>query len=679
MYIIAYLMLVAAFLSAIFCAAAAAVQIWQKDVSILPWLERVGCGIAALVSAASLFLVFAFVANDYSLDYVVRYSDNYQHFFYRLTAFWAGQEGSLLFWAWGVALFGVFFLLSRPYSRLTAETKLWFWLLFLAQIAFFLLLLSGWSNPFITLGSPPPDGGGLNPLLQHPGMIFHPPLLFLGYGGFTIPACLALAQTLSGHANSEPAWSESARPFTLFSWALLSAGIILGAWWAYMELGWGGYWAWDAVENASLLPWLVATAFLHTSLAERRGGQFRRCNVLLASFTVLAAFIATYIVRSGALQSMHAYPAGSVGGPFLAFILIFFLVAVLTSALNDIKSKQLEDPLSREGVLALVSGLLLILAAVVLLATVWPLLSRVWSVAAEALKPDFYNRVCLPVFAILCLILAFCPWLGWGTPSRNGENRSIFTSRPAALLITLIFLLGVPLFWFVMEAPDQATLAGQANAAGLDPPHNLARQIGALLGGQPRYPLAQLGAAAALAALISLLALCLAQPRLLRLRGRLAAHGVHCGLLLMVLGIAFSGPYQADRTLTLRLGQTTSLGGYEFTLNDLSKGNASNYTFYEAELLLLQNGRDAGRLAPERRSYPKYGRDFVEKDTRFTLASEAGASLLAVDEARGTARLRLQVTPLINWIWLGGILLCLFPFLGLFRQPSRSAPAGRDR
>lgn len=653
MYIFAFLLLVAAFLCAIFCAGAAGFQLWQRQTSVLGLVEKGSMVITGLMTLSSFVLLSALINHDFSVEYVARYSDRYLHLFYRITAFWAGQEGSMLFWGWSVAIFGVFFITSKTYSKLTQETKLWFWMFFLAVVAFFLLIITGWSNPFITFNQPLQDGQGMNPLLQHPGMIFHPPLLFWGYGGFVIPGCLALAQTLSCKRAEEGAWSVVARPFTIISWAFLSAGIILGAWWAYMELGWGGYWAWDPVENASLIPWLISTAFLHTSVVEVRRGKLPRFNVFLIGLTTISAFFATYITRSGAIESLHAYPDGGVGLPLLTFIIFGTVICFTVAFGGKFNSRPLSSPTSRESILLLVAMFMLALGVIILTATMWPVLSKtVASVVAvfspdtvvlsRGLGPEFYNRVCLPIFTIIAVLLIFCPWISWGGGLRNAKIVTI---------LAIIFMLGLPLFWLIMEAPAGLGLGGK---------------ISAILSTGPIYAAAPMAASASITVMISLIALFVKNRGLLKLPATVAAHGIHIGLALMVLGIAFSGPYQVEETYSMRMGDSANLGSYHITLDKIYSGEASAYSFYEAEIILSHNGEQLGVMSPQRRQYFKYPQAFAEASTIFSMGDEIYASLLRVDPNRGVADLHLSINPLVNWLWLGGIVLCLFPLFGLF-------------
>ncbi len=688
MHVAAYLLLVASFLTALFFSGTAAAQLFQGRTGALHWVEKSQYLLCAFLTLSSMILVQALASYDFSLVYVAAYTDRDLPAFYRLTAFWAGKEGSLLFWAWSVMVFGLFFLLSESYQKLTEQTKLWFWMFFSAIMAFFLLLLTSWSNPFIANIPAPPDGRGLNPLLQNPGMIFHPPLLFLGYGGFVIPGCLALAQSLST-TKEDTAWSVISRPFTMTAWAFLSAGIILGGWWAYMELGWGGYWAWDPVENASLIPWLIATAYLHTGIVESRRGKLKRVNVFLMVLTTISAFFATYLVRGNVVQSLHSFGEGGVGVPLLVFILAFTLLAAYVAHSAAPDGKELEGLFSREGFLVIVAWLFLALAVIVLVATLWPVASKhggkLWLAAvpllvgggvclarsfapgilsgvpgdwlerrraevllaclvlgvllvalatvfwpdagtasakvAKGLDAAFYNRTCLPLFTALGALLLACPWLGW----RGGVRRKA--------------VLGALLGIFV------AACAGFF-ALGL------------------KLPLAFLTAGAAVAIIAGLVLYFALSPGALRLPNLLGAHGVHLGLALMLLGVAFSGPYKVGEDLALLPGESKTLDGYDIKLSRMFQGNGPGYEFLEAELEVSHGKDQIGIMAPQFRTYAKYpDQGFAEAYTLFSLGDELYATLHSQDD-EGRYVLHVSVNPLVNWVWIGGVLLCLFPLLG---------------
>lgn len=626
MHLLAYLLLVASLMFSIGFGIVAAMHIWQGRTIILPWVEKAHMMITALMTVSSFVLLWALVNYDFSNVYVASYTSLDLSTFYRMTAFWAGQAGSLLFWALSVAVFGLFFLASPAYQSLSDGTKLWFWLLFLAVMAFFLLLLTTWSNPFKMVDPAPADGNGLNPLLQNPGMIFHPPLLFLGYGGFAIPGCLALAQALNGTYRQEGSWTGVTRNFILISWLCLTAGIILGGWWSYMELGWGGYWAWDPVENASLIPWLVASAFLHTSVIESRRGKLHRVNIFLMALTSISAFFATYLVRSGVVDSLHAFGDGGVGTPLLIFIIIFTFISLLVALqYRHPESRPLSELASREGFLVLAAWALLALGLIILVATMWPVFSKFWSDNPMGLEPAFYNRVCLPLFVLLSALLMVCPWLGWKGGVRDVKKAGI---------VGVVFL---------------------GAGAGL-------MSMGYTI------PVAVAGAATAIAALAGIVLLFATEPAMRRNFRSIAAYGVHVGLALTVLGIAFSGPYKMETEGEIKPNETMQVGDYTFTYTELHEGSDPAYIFIQSDLTVSRDGKVVGEIHPQRRLYHKFQRSaFAEAATIPGLGNEIYGTLLGADQD-GVITVKLSVNPLVNWVWIGGTLMCLFPFLGLTRH-----------
>ncbi|MDR2075562.1 MAG: cytochrome c biogenesis protein CcsA, partial [Desulfovibrio sp.] len=687
----------------------------------LPLAETAQWLILGALTVGGAVLLHAFITLDFRLEYVVRYSDTTLPLFYRLTALWAGQSGSLLFWAWSVAAGGAVFRLTPAYGRITPGTRLWFWAFFLSIMAFFLLLLITWNDPFDLwrdqsgLPAPPPrDGYGLNPQLQSPGMIFHPPLLFLGYGGFAVPGCLALAQTLGKRsgAGNDPAWGPAVRPFILTAWGLLTAGILLGAWWAYSELGWGGYWAWDPVENASLLPWLTATAYLHTAIIERRSGKLGRTNVFLLSMSTVSAFFAAYLVRGGAVASLHGFGASEVSLPLLLFTLTGFGLVLLVSLAAPPDTRQdFGNPFfSKEGLLILVSWIFLALACVILLATLSPAIAGgLRNLSAHlfpgripadipALGPDFYNRACLPLFAAPALLLLACPFRAWDASLPGSPVRT------ALALILAILALASPLLFRLFLAADappfsryipllfSAAIILLLFPARDDPGSARLFQGVLILFGLVAVLLFRLGveqptalvaAASALAATGGIAALFALKPQLFRARSSLAAHGAHLGLLLITIGVAFSGPYQARYSLTLNVGESAARGEYLFTLTGTRNGQAGgqrsgepNYRYFQADLAIFKAGRPLGVLSPQRRQYAKFEKQpYAEVATLFSLGNEIYATLLSPEE-EAQVTLMVAVNPLINWIWLGGALLSLCPILGLIRpRRIRGAPA----
>lgn len=633
MYLAAYVCLLISLFAALAGAAIGTAQLLQGKHSELRWLEYAqGAGSLCLLISSGI-LMYAFVVCDFSVDYVANYTDRALPLFYRCTAFWGGHEGSMLFWALMVSVCGTAFLFTRTYRSLSEETRSWFLIFFLTIMAFFGLLLSTWSNPFLVSVPAPADGQGLNPLLQNPGMIFHPPLLFLGYGGFVIPGCLALAQAMSSQKDPMH-WLDVARPFTLTGWLFLTAGIVLGGWWAYMELGWGGYWAWDPVENASLLPWLIGTAALHTGIVETRRGKLHRVNIFLMSLTTVSAFFATYLVRGDVVNSVHAF-GGNGTGPYLLFFVLAFLVVITFISLfaKEENPRELGGLETREGFMVMTVWLLMALCLVILLATLWPVISKLWTERPVGLDQHFYNRVCLPLFTVMLALLLACPWLKWQGGIRNWRKLVIvFAAFCGALIV----------FWRVGITQALPLMSASLSAA-----------------------------------LIVSMALMLAEKSTRAWMPSLMACLVHLSVALVALGISFSGPYKQEVELELAQGQAAQVGPYSVTLSNMYEGRGNAFDFIEAELQLSKDGEVVATVSPQRRLYDKFPRyAFSEATTHPSLGSEFYATLLGINGSK--AVLRMSANPLVNWLWIGGALMSLAPLLGLRRRrrPESSSDDG---
>lgn len=629
MHLIAYMTLLFSLLCSLGLGLAAVSQRWSGRDNWMHILELGNVAQTALLSVGSIILFIALASNDFSFKYVADYTDVFLPMFYRLTAFWAGQAGSLLFWAWMVAIFGVCFQFTPGYKSLSSETRLHYWMFFYSIMAFFLLLMTCWSNPFVQVSPPPADGNGLNPLLQHPGMIFHPPLLFMGYAGFTIPACAALAQALSnGQAPGEGNWLPMTRNFTILSWLFLSAGIILGGWWSYMELGWGGYWAWDPVENASLIPWFAGSAFLHTAVLQERRGLLKQTNVFLIALTLMTSFFATYLVRSGVVDSLHAFSDKGVGRPLLIFIIALTVVSAYVAyfAFKPKSDRNLGSIFSREGFLVVTMWILLTLGLVILMGTMWPVFSQFWTEKPMGLEPGFYNRVCLPFFVILGLMLMLCPWLGW----KDG-----FRKNWAALVLGGVFI-----------------------ASGA---------VIGLLG--YTIPMALVGASAAVTCLAGFIMLFATDKGTRKRLSAWGAYGAHFGLALMILGVAFSGPYKFEKEVQMTPGDTVDVNGYELKYVDMREERTKAMAWVETHIEVRRDGELLGAMHPQRRMYRKFQNPYAEASV-LALGGGFGDELYATlfgSAADKTAQFKFSIHPLVNWIWIGGTLLCIAPFLALRR------------
>ncbi len=622
MYLAAHFALLLAMLVSLSGGALACLEAWSGQRHKLPWLQRGQDAAVILMVCASAALLGGLLSRDFSLAYAADYTDSLLPLFYTVTAFWAGQAGSLLFWGLAMGLAGAIFSRTARYKALAPSTRVLFWLFFMTIQGFFLVLLTGPNNPFVTLASPPPDGKGLNPLLRNVGMIFHPPLLFIGYAGFAIPACLSLAATISGEGRG---WLEAARNWIIGSWAFLTAGILLGGWWSYMELGWGGYWAWDPVENASLIPWFSATALMHTALLERRFGVLPRTNVCLACLTLILCLFATYLVRSGVVESLHAFGDGGVGGPLLAGVLFAAALTVL-AVISRPRREEPELPGlgSRPGLMVVSVWLLLALGLVVLLGTIWPIVSQLWEVSPKGAEQGFYNTVCLPLFTLLTVIMALAPWFGW----TGGLKRLDVPTGLAVLWLALVV-------------------------------------AGASLGVRP--VLAVAGVAAAAMAGLSVLLLFILVPGSLGNRRFWASHGGHLGLAVIVLGVAVSGPFQRSFEKALSPGESFDFSGYRFTYQGLGAADTPGQEITrteEARITVSRAGKPVGVLTPQRLTYRNYDHPHTEVSTLPGLGNELYATVHDLDGERLTP-LKVSVNPLVNWVWIGSVAVCLLPLLAM--------------
>ena len=584
------------------------------------------------LTASAAILTWALVSNDFSFAYVADYTDRALPLFYRLTAFWAGQEGSLLFWAWAAAVIGCVFALSPAERQMPTQKKLFFWAFYLSIQAFFLLVLTSWSNPFQEVMPAPSDGNGLNPLLRHPGMVFHPPLLFLGYAGFGLPACAALAHGVSGVGGQ---WIRPMRNWTLLAWVFLTIGIILGAWWSYMELGWGGYWAWDPVENASLIPWLTGTAFLHTAAIEQRTGALKRSNVALIVGTYILCLFGTYIVRTGVVQSLHAFGDSGLGLPLLLAmsVMALFVPVSLWGGMRSETSVPKAD--SRAGVISLGVWLLIFLSVVILLGTMWPVLSSLWSQHTVGLGPAFFNRVCTPLFAMLPWLFAVAPFRGWRGGSR--DSRGLAVALGSGLLTI-----------------------GAAASLGV------------------RMPVVLLALGGGGACLMAAGYCVLRYPQARRSRKQWGMYLAHAALALMVIGVALSGPLKISQQTRLAPGESFDVGGYRIMYASAERGQRRDMTFQRAVLEIRRGDKVQGYVRPERRVYANFkNKTFVEAGVLPSLGREVYGVLMGLG-ADDTATVKVSINPGVNWIWIGGTLLCLAGLVVCGPQRSRRATAQRN-
>jgi cytochrome c-type biogenesis protein CcmF len=582
-------------------------------------------------------LVFAFVERDFSVAYVATNSNSQLPLFYRVAATWGGHEGSLLLWAlslagWSIAVTAASSSLDGPFrSRVIG-------VLGLISIGFLLFMLTT-SNPFDRLVPAAMDGNDLNPLLQDFALAVHPPILYLGYVGFAVAFAFACATLLEGRLDA--AWARWTRPWTLAAWLFLTVGIALGSWWAYYELGWGGWWFWDPVENASFMPWLAGTALIHSLAVTEKRGLFKSWTLLLAVTAFSLSLLGTFLVRSGVLISVHAFATDPARGIFI----LGFLTAVIGGALAlyawrapRLKSAAGFEATSRESFLLFNNALLVAALGLILLGTLYPLFMDALELGKVSVGPPYFELVFLvPMLPLLALM---------GVGMHAAWKRGLLAAARNRLL---------------------AIAAGALVAAII---------VGAAAYGDIR-PLTTIGFALALWVMGTSLAIPLA-----RLRARQAIPGAvlgmviaHFGMGLSTLGITGVQSFKIEQDVALAVGEAASVGGYDFRLMSLKDVQGPNYIAVEGEVAVSRDGRQVATLHPQKRLYNSGGNPMTEAGIEVSAARDLFAAL-GEDLGQGRWSLRLQYKPLIRYIWLGALLIALGGGIAaLDRRYRRSARA----
>jgi cytochrome c-type biogenesis protein CcmF len=583
-------------------------------------------GFAVFVCVAFGALVAGFVTSDFSILDVAQNSHTLKPLFYKVTGVWGNHEGSMLLWVLVLAVFTVLTVAGqRGGMRLTSAAL---GVEGLLAIAFLLYILLA-SNPFLRLDPPPIEGAGLNPLLQDPGLSFHPPTLYLGYVGLSATFAYAAAALLTGEVDGR--WARAARPFLLTAWCALTLGITAGSWWAYYVLGWGGFWFWDPVENASLMPWLVATALIHSALATERTGAFRSWTLLLAIGAFSLSLIGTFLVRSGVLTSVHSFASDPARGKFILAILFFAIGSAL--ALFAWRAPKLEsgtafEAVSRETALLLNNVFLTAAAATVFLGTLYPLFLEAVTGTRISVGPPYFAVTFAPLFIALLILVPFGPRLGW----RRGDLRSALrVLAPGAAL---------------------ALLAG----------------ILALAFGAPR----SLTASASMALGVWVIA-----ASFLDLRAKAKLHALqlpafasalaHAGLGITLLGIAGTICWRSEAMDVLSPGQSAQVGSYSLQFNGATPVDGPNYIANRGNIVVRRNGAEIATMAPEMRVYPVEGQSVSKTAIRTTGVANL---YVALGDNRGGGRwlIRAFVDPLAPFIWLGGGLMALGGFASLLAR-----------
>ncbi|MBL8487077.1 MAG: heme lyase CcmF/NrfE family subunit [Rhodocyclaceae bacterium] len=571
-----------------------------------------------LVALAFACLATAFLQNDFSVAYVAQTSNSKLPTMYRFAGVWGGHEGSLLLWVtmlstWTFAVS----LLSRQLPELMVARVLG--VLGLVSVGFLLFILLT-SNPFDRLLPPAPDGRDLNPLLQDPGLVFHPPMLYMGYVGFSVAFAFALAALLSGHLDA--AWARWSRPWTLAAWIFLTLGIALGSWWAYYELGWGGWWFWDPVENASFMPWLVGTALVHSLAVTEKRGSFKNWTVLLAIGAFSLSLLGTFLVRSGVLTSVHAFATDPRRGIFI----LMFLVAVIGGSLTLFAWRAPKVGLggvfalvSRETLLLINNVLLVVAAGSVLLGTLYPLFLDALGLGKISVGPPYFNAVFVPIMTPVLVLVAGGPIARW----KHADLKDIGRRLLVALALALAAGAGLPFAW---------------------------------------------GAWTPLVALGLLLAVWVAASVVFQTWERVrkgapprAFWGMQCahlGVAVFVAGVTVVQGYQEEKDVRMAPGDTVSVGGYGFRFVEVREVPGPNYTAARGTVELSRDGQVLRTLYPEKRNYFSSAMPMTEAAIDAGLLRDVYVSLGEPLDG-GAWAVRVYYKPLVDWIWGGCLLMSL--------------------
>ncbi len=629
--------------------------LWGARARSPTWVKSARHGVHAvtvLLTAAIATLGFCFLTDDFSLVYVARHSSLAQPDLYKVTAVWGGQSGSLLLWVWLLSLFGSAALYQNrkrhaqlvPYAAATIAFGM----------GFFIFLMLFVENPFETFaaGRVPSDGQGLNPLLQNAYMAIHPPSLYTGYVGFSVPFAFAIAALASGRLNAD--WARATRRWTLFSWAFLSVGILLGAHWAYLELGWGGYWAWDPVENASFMPWLAGTAYLHSVIIQEKRNMLKVWNIVLVFLAYGLAIFGTFLTRSGVISSVHSFAQSDLG-PFFLWYLAFVIaggVALLVWRRPQLATgNRFDSVVSRESAFLLNNLLLLAAVFAVLWGTIFPILSEAVEGTKITVGPPYFNRVMSPIGLALLALTGIGPLVAWRKASPGSLRRAFLVPGGVMLACT-------------------ATLA--AFGAGLAASMSWGLCVFVLMtivqefwrGTIARHTMTNESYPAAFVGLIQ------------RNRRRYGGYIVHIGIVMIFAGITGS-LFNIEAEGVLTPGQTLPIGRYTLRYDEARDTSRPDFDGMAAKVSVLEGEHLVTTLEPEKRHYRASKQPTTEASVHTSFREDVYLSLGEV-HSNGSISLQAHVNPLVRWLWAGGVVLVIGTIIGAWPEATRQrahAPA----
>jgi cytochrome c-type biogenesis protein CcmF len=636
---------------------AAVVGVKRREAALVRSARAAAYTTFGLLLTANLAMVYALLTHDFSISYVTQVGSRATPTFYTIISLWSSLEGSILFWGLVLASYTALamYLTRSSLGALGAYANA----VMLGVGVFFYILLVGPANPFHAVSPVPPDGPGPNPLLQnHWLMGVHPPLLYLGYVGMTVPFAFGIGALLSGRLDDT--WLRVTRRWTIAAWMFLSIAIVAGMWWSYDVLGWGGWWAWDPVENASFMPWLTATAFLHSAMVQERRGLFRVWNMTLIISTFLLTILGTFLTRSGMLSSVHAFGDGPIGMYFLAFITIvlLFSLVLLTGRSRELQGAgQLDNMASRETVFMVNNLLLTAFTFTVLLGTLFPLVAEAVRGVKVSVGGPFFNRMTLPICVTLLFLVGVGPMLPWRVVNAAELKRKLLVPT-AALVATLVI----------------ALVAGLREAWGL-----IAFSFAAfsLAGNVQEFVVATNARrrAAGVNHLRALLGVINANPR------RYGGYVAHIGLITSAIGMTGSSVLRTDFETTLRPGEAVEMREYTVRFDRVEAFEEPHRFIVGAHLTVLVDGKEAGTLFPRLNYYTtRVGEPpLTTPGVRSRADNDLYVNLLAFERDGSSATLDVIVEPLVVWIWIGSFIVAFGALISMWPRRRRSAFAAAPR
>jgi cytochrome c-type biogenesis protein CcmF len=619
--------------------------------SVAGWAQARVCayGFSGSMIAANLLMIYALVTHDFSVAYVAEVGSRATPTYYTVISLWASLNGSILFWG---GILGVYVLgVTWAYRDTHREYMPYTLGVLLGVSVFFAFLVASIANPFAPVSPVPMDGPGPNPLLQnHWLMAWHPPALYLGYVGMAVPFAMTAAALLTGRLDA--GWMAPLRRWTLIPWAFLTIGITMGGWWSYEVLGWGGYWAWDPVENASFMPWLTGTAFLHSAMVLQRKGTLRTWTLVLGLSTFLLTLLGTFMTRSGVFNSVHSFTQSDIGPVFLAFIAVVLVFSVLLLAFRDHVLEEAtgrpsegapSDPISRETAIMLQNVAFAVFTFTVLLGVLYPLIAEGLFERKVSVGEPYFDRMALPLGLAIVFLMGVGPAVPWGRMRPNVALRRFMPPLVAGLVTAgIAFPMGIQKP-YVLLALALCAFALVANLGELLEP------VLARIQSKGENPIA------ALAQVFG------------RSRRRFGGHVAHYGVVMAVAAIAMSSGYKVEKDFVLRTGETATLGEWSATYHGAQMVKEAHRDSMVASFSLTKGGEDMGLREPRLNYYKRMMEPIGTPAVRSTLGGDFYMSLMQVDPEAGRVSVRIMTMPLVPWLWVSagvifaGCVMVLWP------------------